>query len=133
MIVDVHASVGVDGQDHPAAAMFDTSEFIRSAVQELGPTAPRVTQLQRAVAALRQRSGHPPDRGEILVADPHGELATIFLWPWEGDSSAIIRVSGPFEWKRATIEAMTRLVIARNLVLYDPQEQSVINNRRSYL
>lgn len=113
MIVEVYDRLGE--RDHPAAGMFDTHEFI---------------------AAAGERYGLLPDSSEgvtwIGISDDAGERAGVSMSAWTGRTSAVVHVSGPFPWLKPTIMSLRPLVCARNLMLYDPQDQAVYNNRRRY-
>jgi hypothetical protein len=114
-IVEVYDALAVDEHDHAAAGMFDVQEF---------------------VAAAGERFGQLPESGEgmtwVGIADDAGEVAGVSLWPWTGRTSAVVYISGPHSWRKPMISSFLPLVEARNLMLYDPQVQTVYNNRRRY-
>jgi hypothetical protein len=115
MIEEVHAVLGVDDRDHPAAGMFDTREFVDGACAAFG-------RLPETDGTLTW----------IAISGPDGSPAGVSLHQWTGRTSALVQASGPFDWLRPTIESLLPLVTARNLMLYDPQARSVYNNRRHY-
>jgi hypothetical protein len=118
MIVQVYEVIGT--ADHPAAGMFDADEFVRAA------------------AGLYELDlGHQSD-GSTSIVIPNisgafdGEPFAITLWPWTGATSACVSITGNHEGLRDAKAAMLPLIEARDLMLYDPQSQSVYNNRRKY-
>lgn len=113
MIVAVYESL--EQRDHPAAALFDTEEFVDAACVTFG-------RLELSDAEMTW----------IPIPDEGGGSVSVSLYPWVGSSSACVHVSGPFDASRATIRVLLPLVIERNLVLYDAQAQVVYNNRRNY-
>ena len=115
MINEVYTALGVDDQDHPAAGMFDTQEFVEA-----------------VCSAFERLPGTDKTLTWIAVPSPEGDLAGVSLHQWAGRTSARIDVSGPFEWLRPTITSLRPLVVERNLMLYDAQAQSVYNNQRQY-
>lgn len=113
MIVEVYESL--EQRDHPAAALFDTEEFVDAACAKFG-------RLELS----------DPEMAWIPISEEGGGSVGVSLYPWVGSSSACVHVSGPFDASQATISALLPLVIERNLMLYDAQAQVVYNNRRSY-
>lgn len=113
MIVEVYDALGE--HDHLAAGMFDAHEFIAAAGERYGP-------LPVSAEGLTW----------IGIPDDAGELAGVSMSAWTGRTSAVVHVSGPFPWLNPAIISLLPLVSARNLMLYDPQDQTVYNNQRQY-
>lgn len=114
MIIEAYASLS-SAADHAAAGWFDSQEFVDAACTHM----PR----------------DPVSDDELTWIQIHnddGELAAVSMHQWAGESSAVVLVSGPFPWLKATFEALRPLVYARHLMLYDAQTQSVYNNQRTY-
>lgn len=95
--------------------MFDTREFVEAACSAFG-----------------RLPGTDTTLTWISIPGPEDDLAGVSLHQWTGRTSALIHVSGPFEWLRPTITSLRPLVVERNLMLYDAQAQSVYNNQRHY-
>jgi hypothetical protein len=68
----------------------------------------------------------------IAIAGSGGDIAAVSLYQWTGRTSALVHVSGPFDWLRPTISSLLPLVVERYLMLYDVQAQSIYNNQRHY-
>lgn len=115
MINEVYAALGVDDQDHPAAGMFDTQEFVDA-----------------ACAAFERLPGTDETLTWIAIPGLDDDFAGVSLHQWTGRTSARIHVSGPIDWLQPTIRLMLPFVAERNLMLYDAQAQSVYNNQRQY-
>lgn len=115
MINEVYDTLGIDGYEHPAAGSFDAHEFID------------------AVCAVRPRLPESDaDLTWVEIVNDEAEVAGVSFHGWTGKASAIVHVSGPYPWVQATQDALMPLVLERNLMLYDADNQSVFNNRRSY-
>jgi hypothetical protein len=115
MIEQVYDVLGADDRDHPAAAMFDTQEFIDAAIATCG--------------LLPESTGELPFIG---VPDRYDRTTGVLLHQWRGHTSALVSASGPFDALESTITTLLPLVVERNLMLYDPQVKAVYNNRRQY-
>ncbi|WP_421735637.1 hypothetical protein [Cellulomonas sp.] len=114
-IVEVYDVLGMGENDHPAAGMFDVQEFIAAASETFG-----------------ELPGSSHGLTWVGIADDAGEVAGVSLSAWTGRTSAVVYASGPFPWRKPMISSLLPLAEARNLMLYDPQSQTVYNNRRQY-